>query len=161
MPFQIPFALPIQYQNLAMFRLLLRNSFDQPLGSGAATDLNFDTEDLDEVGAHDPVTNNQRIIIPSGVIRAQFFGVIDFQAPGGGQRQVFMKKNGAAGNAGAPGLGGDIREAASAGGTAINLSTPILTVATGDIFTFNAFQNSGGNVNTQSNFTWVAAVFWK
>lgn len=135
------------------FGAVVTHSIDQAIVNGAFTALSFDSEDQDTDTIHDTVTNNSRLIVPTGVTKIRLHGQVSFDTHATGYRQIAAYKNGSI----------QYRTLRTSTPTSIPLeigtSSPVLTVTAGDYFELRAFQNSGGTLNARgdasgSGLTW-------
>jgi len=96
------------------------------------------TEDYDTDGFHDTVTNNSRIVIPSGIgiTHGRFYAGGRWEANASGYRYATILKNAT----------NDICTTTYTpeGSSRFILATPVLAVSDGDYFTLNLYQASGG-----------------
>lgn len=123
------------------------------LASGAATLITLNTDLIDPYGFHDPVTNNSRLTVPSGLAGKYIvIGSIRFEGPAAGPvgyRSIRIEKN----SAGTVGLADII--ASSTLPTHATVSTPTefqaisapLDFAVGDYCEMFATHNQGANLN--------------
>lgn len=126
---------------------------NQSIPNAAVTPLTFDTEQYDTHVIHDNVTNNDRLIVPTGYNRVALNFNCELAAAGGGFRQISLQKNGL----NIPGGGAERRYYDAATAPFMNASTPPLVVVPTDYFTAIIYQNSGGALNcVASANTWFS-----
>lgn len=126
----------------------------QSIADSTFTVITFPSELRDTDGFHDPVTNNSRLTIPSGVSKVTLRASLRFAANATGFRAMQIKKNGGSvagmGYADIPAVNGNI--------TVLATETAVLDVIEGDYFEVEAYQTSGGNLNLENNdnFVWFS-----
>lgn len=126
---------------------LVRNSTAQAIADSTITVLDWDTEDYDDDGIHESVTNPSRLTVPTGVTRVRLTAYIDFAANSTGRRLVQIRKNGTATvGSGIPTFNFD---ATSAGITTIQVVSAPIVVAATDFFEIDVFQNSGVSIDVR------------
>ena len=123
----------------------LTQSSAQSISNTTQTDLTFDTETFDTDGYHSTSSNTARITIPSG--KGGYFLVtarVSYASNSTGSRGLWLNKNGTsvATSFGQPSSTGDI--------TTIQINH-IMSLAVGDYITMNAYQGSGGSLNTATD----------
>ena len=118
----------------------------QSITSGTLPALTFDGETFDTSGFHDNATNNTRITIPGGM--GGYYeagGRVEFANNTSGARIVGVTKNGSTSyfpgqmQGGVPGSGASL---------IWTVTTGPLSLAAGDYLELNAYQDSGGGLNT-------------
>lgn len=116
---------------------------DQTLSTGVTTTLTWDSEDFDTDTYHDNATNNSRLTAfkTGKYIIVLFLG---YALNSTGLRTAELRINGTTN------LSPDARDANSGGNTTPNV-TSIVELSVGDYVEARAFQNSGGNLNIDSN----------
>lgn len=120
----------------------LRQTVAQTLTTGVTTAITFTTEDVDSVNGHDTVTNPDRYTaVYAGWY--QVSGGCSFAASAVGQRIVVPTVNGTLVN----GSGADVQSTAALT-CFIPIRTKLIYLNVGDFVQLTAFQNSGGNLNT-------------
>lgn len=113
----------------------------QTLGTGANTPIVFDLEVFDPFGLHSNTTNNTRITVQEPGWY-QIGGFVTFAANATGIRQISVVKNGTTALA-------EISTTALGGGNVAKLAIDAAEyLAAGDYVELNAYQDSGGNLNT-------------
>jgi len=124
-------------------RANIRQTAVQSIPNGAYTSISFQTEDYDTPSGHDPVTNNTRYTAPiTG--KYTFSGGVAFVANGSGLRGTRWAKNGTALNASA-----SMFVTVGAGAASrITAQTIGVDLAAGDFVELQAFQDTGGAINT-------------
>jgi hypothetical protein len=130
---------------------LVKKSANQSLSNNTLTVLTFNTEGYNDGGWHDNAVNNSRLTVPSGVTLVKIFGSVRFAANNTGDRLTRLLKNGVSTAAGLPGQSW----AASVGANRARMCwpSPPLEVTTGDYFELEAWQNSGGALNAETDPT--------
>jgi hypothetical protein len=125
-----------------------KTSAESLSGSNSSNILSWDSEDYDEGGWHDNVTNNSRLTVPSDVTRVRVGFHLDFDTPGSGAIQAFIQKNGSTGS---PGLGGSSVTAYS-GSELLSYISPVLEVTAGDYFEVEVLvdDSGGGQIDATS-----------
>lgn len=132
------------------------------LTNGTFTLMVWDLENKDNGDWFDPAFPN-RLTVPSGVTEAQFFTSINFGPNSTGDRRVEIFRNGTTASGVGPASGVVARETTTADGngdTVLQAATPVLTVSggdNGDYFEVRAFQNSGGVLEANIDFSWFAS----
>ncbi len=136
----------------------LRQTVAQTLTSGVYGAILLDTEDADTDNAHSTVTNTSRYTSPTAG-RLLCGGAVSFVANGTGVRVAQWGLNGANVNGGSA-------EIVPHGTIAVSVPARLKTIAvngTTDYVELFGFQNSGGNLNTDSG-TGVnqagMSIFW-
>ncbi|HEX5525172.1 MAG TPA: hypothetical protein VFX53_17135 [Pedococcus sp.] len=121
----------------------LRQTVAQSLPHNTFTSVTFTTEDIDTNTMHDTVTNPSRItVIKAG--RYQLSGAIAFDINANNSRGTQWAKGGTV-------LPGSTINVASSGAgvyTVIPMRTKIVTLAAGEYVEAQAWQNTGGALNT-------------
>lgn len=117
--------------------------------------LYFNAQDINDKSIHNPSINNDRLTVPSGYTRARVFGQVGWQPNSSGARSVQVLRNGAL-------MRGLPRSSVNTSASIIVLtfSSAIVSVATGQYFTLQAYQNSGGTLNILSEYTWFGVEFY-
>jgi len=131
---------------------LVRDAAVQALTSGSETKLTFTTELYDTSTIHDNATFNTRLTVPSGVTRVKIAGQVGFASNSTGIRYIIGLKN----NSTVQGGFYLSVPTVSVGVSVLQASSAVLTVVAGDYFEIAALQNSGGSLNTDSNYTWFS-----
>lgn len=119
---------------------VLRNSAAQSLTTATWTPLTWDTEDLDSDNAHSTVTNTARYT----AVTAGWYlvtGNVEFVANATGIRQARITD-------GTTVFGGQNAVSASAGGTTTLSVSAMVFLAAAAFVQFEAYQTSGGALNT-------------
>lgn len=130
-------------------RMLVSLSVVQALTTATMTTILLDTTQVNDLGA---TLASGKITIPRGVNKVRVSASLDFAANATGVRQMFLQHNGA----NLFGFPAVAINAASAGDTIVSGVSAVLSVATGDTFDVQAYQNSGGNLNMQTGYnTWL------
>lgn len=128
------------------FRAIAFHSTTQSLSTATLTILNLDSEDVDVGTLHDLVTNNSRVIVPTG--GAGFwcmYGHVNFANNTTGLREVYLRKNGTTD------LETVIATPIASGGAALDVPiTRCAVLADADYIELRARQDSGGNLNAGS-----------
>ena len=125
----------------------LTHSANQAIATGTDTYLAFDTETRDDEGAHDPATNNSRLVVPyTGVWR--LWAMIEWAANTNGERILELVANRAA-------LLARVRWANMGGNPCNQLVYCERALTAGDYVEVRVNQSSGGslNVNVQSSYS--------
>lgn len=124
------------------------------LANNAVTALGLDTEQYDQTGFHDNVTNNDRMTVPTGfgglyAISAyvEFLEASSAGTPNTGQRGVEITVNGTA-------VTGSRTDSTAAGDTRL-VSSAQVVLAAADIVRVTGFQNSGGAMNVNARLALV------
>jgi len=124
----------------------LTQSSAQSISSTTQTDLTFDTEQFDTNGFHSTSTNTARITIPSG--KGGYYLVtakVSYASNSTGTRGLWLVKNGSTY------IGTSFNEPVSTGDiTTVQINAIVNLVAT-DYITMNAYQSSGGSLNTATD----------
>lgn len=118
------------------------HSTTQSLTSAVVTALNFNSEDLDIGGLHDPAVNNSRLTIPTGFGGVYLIiGKVAYAANATGVRVARIHKNGAL-------IDTEPIHAGTASGTQVVMVNSILALAAGDYIELVGYQDSGAPLNT-------------
>ena len=117
----------------------------QAVANATDTAITWNTEDYDTNAFHDPTTNTDRITIPAGkggyyLIEAR----VSFAANATGIRSVTVKKNGTT-----VVVGADLNNQGSSA-SAVLIQSRVISAAVADYFHLNAYQTSGGSLNTDN-----------
>ncbi|HEU5451878.1 MAG TPA: right-handed parallel beta-helix repeat-containing protein [Terriglobales bacterium] len=130
-------------------RMLVSLSVVQALTTGTMTTILLDTTQVNDLGA---TLASGKITIPRGVNKVRVSASLDFAANATGVRQMFLQHNGA----NLFGFPAATINAVSVGDTIVSGVSTVLSVATGDTFNVQAYQNSGGNLNVSTGYnTWL------
>lgn len=124
----------------------LVKSAAQSISNATDTAITFNTEDYDTDGYHSTVSNTDRITIPAG--KTGYFLVssrVAFAGNGTGVRSVTVRKNGTTGV-----IGADMNNQ-SASASAVLINDRVIYAVAGDYFHLNAYQTSGGALNTDNS----------
>lgn len=124
----------------------LTQSSAQSISNSTQTDLTFDTETFDTDAYHSTSSNTTRITIPSG--KGGYFLVtarVAYASNSTGSRGLWLLKNGATY------LGTSFGQPASTGDLTTIQINQIVNLAVGDYITMNAYQSSGGSLNTATD----------
>jgi len=119
------------------------------------TDVPFTDEQYDTDLIHDPVLNNERLVVPAGVTAVQLFGAVTWNdstpETNTGIRGLEYILNG-----GVAPLGGTntYHSGFSISRSTVHLVTPVIFVTPGDFFTMRVFQSSGSANILLSNVCW-------
>jgi hypothetical protein len=131
-----------------------RRSGDLSLGAGSINTIGWDGTDLaDTDSMHDPVTNNSRIVVPSGVSVARPFLFLRVTGSGNNELSTWIDKSGATYN----GRPVSDTENALSSTTGINLSMygAIIPVTGGtDYFTASIFSEGATTLKGGNNESW-------
>ena len=123
-------------------KCFVKKTGTQSINNGTDTKIAWDSEDSDEGGWHDNVTNNTRITVP--VTATYRISVsIEFVTNGTGGRFVNVFKNGVA----IPGA--SVAQATASFVTVLTLSYPV-DLQAGDYLEVNVYQASGGALNVSN-----------
>lgn len=124
---------------------LVYDAGGQTISTGTNTAINLDSESYDTDTIHDTSTNNSRLTVPSGATRIRLTGRVTFAANSTGWRSLTFYKNGlTTAYAGQP-IEYEFSPDASQG-TALTVTSPIITVTATDYFEMYVHQTSGGNL---------------
>ncbi len=118
----------------------------QSVSNATDTAITWNTEDYDTDGYHSTVTNTDRITIPTG--KTGYFLVssrVSFAGNATGVRSVTLRKNGSTGV-----IGVDMNNQ-TAGASAVCINDRVIYAVAGDYFHLNAYQTSGGALNTDNS----------
>ena len=110
--------------------------------------MEFDSEEYDEGGWHDTVTNNSRLTIPSGVTRVRLNGGWKDTSSVSNQSILTIRKNGSDSYNGVVHM-----EIDTAGGDALSVASPVLTVIAGDYFELYGYASTR---TTDADATWFS-----
>jgi hypothetical protein len=114
-------------------------------GTGGEQPMALDLEAWDTDGFHDLAVNTSRLTVPAGLAGKYLaIGWTSWQLSAAGFRQVGFKKNGVAQQ------GVNIQPGVAVGGEQDMQVLQFLSLAVGDYVELGVFQNSGGNLNTNS-----------
>ena len=130
---------------------------NQSLADAIGDTINFDQEDYDTDTIHDNVTNNDRLVVPSGVTKVIVKAKVVFSGNATGIRNSWISKNGTASYIGEPSYLFTAPDASSS--AEIILTSPVLSVSDSDYFILNIYQNSGGSLNMLGDVTGRYAWF--
>lgn len=120
-------------QLTALRGVLARSTVSQSINGGSVFNtVLFNTEDYDTESMHSTVSNTSRIVIPTGVTRAQFFGGVEAQIVDGDSTKLYLSRNGSPGNV-SP-LVATSGKGTSFGFDVFQFSSPIMNVVAGDYF---------------------------
>lgn len=126
----------------------------QTITQGIATAVNFNAEEYDTDTFHDNSTNNTRLTIPTGVSRVKIIGQGALTSVDDGvTSNVEIYKNGVFIPNVRP-IQDTVQGATLA--TIINITSPVLSVSSGDFFELFVFHNSVGSTTTITALTWLA-----
>ena len=117
----------------------------QAVANATDTAITWNTEDYDTSAFHDNSTNTDRITIPAG--KAGYYLIearVSFAANATGIRSVTVKKNGSTAVSGA-----DLNNQGSSA-SAVLIQSRVIYAAVADYFHLNAYQTSGGSLNTDN-----------
>jgi hypothetical protein len=117
----------------------------QAVANATDTAITWNTEDYDTSAFHDTTTNTDRITIPAG--KAGYYLIearVSFAANATGIRSVTVKKNGSTAVCGA-----DLNNQGSSA-SAVLIQSRVISAAVADYFHLNAYQTSGGSLNTDN-----------
>jgi hypothetical protein len=117
----------------------------QAVANATDTLITWNTEDFDTSAFHDPTTNTDRITIPAG--KAGYYLIearVSFAANATGIRSVSVKKNGAT-----IVVGADLNNQGSSASSVL-IHSRVISAAVADYFNLNAYQTSGGSLNTDN-----------
>lgn len=131
---------------------LVKRTAVQSITTGAVNVVNFDAESYDTDSIHDTVTNNDRLVVPTGITKIRLFANVKYAINSTGIRGLYVYKNGV------PSFDGSslvFRNSVVTFGTQIPMATTVLSVSGGDYFHLGAWQNSGGNLDIDAT-TWFA-----
>ena len=125
---------------------------DQTIGDDTWTAVALDLEDFDDAAYHDTVTNNSRMTIPSGYDgRYLLVGHVHWSAPNDTKPYLTgIYKNGTLLDQGAG--------VSVAGSVASIQCTIIDNAVAGDYYELYAYQNSGGNEDTNNSYFSIQKV---
>lgn len=124
----------------------VRSTGATSITNNAYTSVNFATEDYDDDGMHSTVTNTSRLTaVRAG--RYQLDGAAGFVSNATGRRGAQFAVNGTAINASQTLLAAFT----SAGGIDVPCRGVVVTLAVGDFVELQAFQDSGGALNTNTS----------
>lgn len=139
---------PPQYQGFRGFR----TTGDQSITTGTWTPVQHNAADVyDTNDFHDPVTNNSRATIPSGLGGLYAIGAhVSFTANATGRRGAQLYLNGATD------LSTILVTTNASGSTNLTINTQY-ALAAGDYVEVRAFQESGGNL-TVGGALWIARL---
>jgi hypothetical protein len=118
----------------------------QAVANATDTAITWNTEDYDTDGFHSTVTNTDRITIPTG--KGGYYLVearVSFAGNATGVRSVTMRKNGSTSV-----IGVDMNNQ-SASASAVCVLSRVIFTAAADYFHLNAYQTSGGSLNTDNS----------
>jgi hypothetical protein len=123
----------------------LVKSAAQAIANATDTAITFNTEDYDTSAFHDTTTNTDRITIPAG--KAGYYLIearVSLVANATGFRSVNVKKNGST-----TVVGADINQQGTSA-SAVLIQSRVVSAAVADYFHLNAYQTSGGSLNTDN-----------
>lgn len=134
---------------------LVNRTTTQSISNATYTTVLFDQETYDIEDWHSTSVNTDRITVPIGVSYVKLSCSVAFTANATGTRGCYILKNGST-VAGTPIMWNTAPSASVA--AYFNLSTPTLAVTSGDYFTVQVYQNSGGalTVNPSGVDTWFS-----
>jgi len=118
---------------------------NQSVADSTLYDLQWDAEIYDTDTIHDNVTNNNRLVVPTGVSRVKITFGVWFYNNSTGFRQYTLRKNGFSSSIGLPVHLENNPQAAN--GNRWYITTTALTVVPGDYFSLNVYQTSGAPLN--------------
>lgn len=116
------------------------NSVGQTLTDATTTVLTADSENFDNDGMHDLVTNNSRITIQTAG-RFMFTSAVSFNPNSTGNRRTNFRVNGVTDLSGQPTITGTATQATGM------VNTRPITLAAGDFVEVTAAQTSSGNLD--------------
>lgn len=145
---KVPFA-----QRSAFRGALVGKTSGQSVSTSNVTALTFDSEDYDTDTIHDNATNNTRLTVPTGVTKVRLSGQTVTSGISTGQFDVFIYKNGAAFTPGS--ATSRLRHSGTSTNPAQNVTSSIISVASGDYFELMVAQYTGGAV-TYGSTTWFS-----
>jgi hypothetical protein len=118
----------------------------QAVANATDTAITWNTEDYDTSAFHDNSTNTDRITIPAG--KGGYYLVearVSFAGNATGVRSVTLRKNGSTSV-----IGVDMNNQ-TAGASAVCVLSRTISAAVADYFHLNAYQTSGGSLNTDNS----------
>lgn len=119
----------------------------QSIPHATETALQFDQDDFDNGGFHDPSTNNTRFVVPSGAGgRYLVFGTVGFASNGSGQRLLGYRLNGGVGTTWLMRHRAGTAEFEGSALTVVSLNAA-------DYLEFWTYQDSGAALNTEAGDT--------
>ncbi len=130
-------------------RMLCSLGTAQAITTAVTTTVLLDTVQVNDLGGS---LASGKITIPKSVNKVRVSASLDIAANTTGVRQMFLQHNGA-NLFGFPAM---TINAVSAGDTVISGISAVLSVAQGDTFNVQVYQNSGGNLNVNTSYnTWL------
>ncbi|WP_169545021.1 hypothetical protein [Sneathiella aquimaris] len=137
---------------IAFASALVSLSADVSVPTATNTILNWDIENHDLDGLHDPVVDTSRFTVPVGISRVILSAQVRWDTNTSGTREIKFYKNGSSAYAGRVFLR---RNAYSE--LLLNVVSPPLNVTNGDYFEVAVWQNSGGTRQIQQHdSTWFS-----
>lgn len=137
----------LKYDNLSTFKgCLVKRSTDLAIPNAVVTTINFDQEDYDTNSIHDNSTNNTRLTVPVGVSKVRVTATAQFPNAGGSLRSFTICKNGAP-----PYPVADVR-GVIATTMYMHLSSPVISVISGDYFEVLTYQDSGSTLTINKDY---------
>lgn len=148
-------------RSTAAFRgALVYLNASESLNPSTAYQIPFTQEAYDTDAIHDTGTNTTRLTVPTGVTKIRLLTQVVFSGKSDATlRSAYFKKN-----AGANFSGNAVGQIAALNhatyGTYINITTPVLTVTSGDYFELTAYHEASSSLNlggnSFGNATWFA-----
>jgi len=123
----------------------LSQSGAQSISNTTQTDLTFDTEAFDTDAYHSTSSNTARITIPTG--KGGYFLVtarVSYASNSTGTRGLWLRKNGTE-------VATSFTQPVSTGDITTVQINQVMALAVGDYITMNAYQGSGGALNTATD----------
>lgn len=129
----------VLYDGRSLSRLrgaLVTSSVNQTINSGVGTIVSWDTDIYDTDNIHDTVTNNTRLVVPTGVSYVRLYGGVEWGISGTGTHYIYFTRTSG------PVYGSVVGMTSDVVGT-IGGSTPPIPVNAGDYFEMGVYQDSG------------------